>query len=754
MKSELRVLFFSPVAWMLLIVFAFQVGIEFCGSLGEILRSQALGYSPYNISMRIYGGSGLIGSMLGNLYLYIPLLTMGLMSRELGSGSIKLLYSSPVSNFQIIMGKYLSAIAYSLVLILILLIPFFYTIFAIKDPDIPAMLTALLGLFLTISTYAAIGLFMSTITKYQVVAAVGTLALLAMLNYIGRVGQDVDILRNITYWLSISGRSGVFIQGMICTKDVFYFILLIFLFLTLCIIKLSGERRKLSLWNSVAKYAIVFLAVVTLGYISSRPGFIYYYDSTATKSNTLTVESQNVMKRIKGEITLTTYSNVLDDTWHKCTPDSRNYDIDRFERYLRFRPDIKVNYVFYWGKGTNKYLEKEYANYTDEQLFKMKCENNDYNPKRFISEKEIKDDLSQDFGRFVRTIKSSNGRIAYLRKYDDQYSDPFESEITAAFKTLVDKSPMIAFVSGHEERGCYDHSDKGYGPFATNITYRNALVNQGFSVKEISLSEAVPQDVDVMVIADMKAPMTSEEEANFDTYLNKGGNLLILGEPRRQAFMNPVIAKLGLKFADGIIVSPSREYTDEIVAAQVMPSALKVSEYFNKMIAKNYRVITPSATAVIQIEDKGFTVTEILASKDKGSWVEYETTDFMNEKSTINPAKGEIEKSNSIMLHLTRKVGEKDQRIFVAGDADCLASSELTKNRAGLNGNNFSMITEIFRNFSYDEYPIETVRTRPTDDKLYIGDSGLGWTKLVMQWVLPIILLAFSILLWWKRKSR
>lgn len=49
---------------------------------------------------------------------------------------------------------------------------------------------------------------------------------------------------------------------------------------------------------------------------------------------------------------------------------------------------------------------------------------------------------------------------------------PFESEITAALKTLVDKSPMVAFVTGHGERGCGDYSDKGYAAFAQNPSFR------------------------------------------------------------------------------------------------------------------------------------------------------------------------------------------------------------------------------------------------------------------------------------------
>lgn len=752
MKTELKVLFYSPIAWMLLIVFAFQVGIEFCGSLGDTVRSQSLGYSPYNLTGRLIGGyHGLITQMLRNLYLYIPLLTMGLMSRELGSGSIKLLYSSPVSNSRIIIGKYLTAIVYSLLLMAVVLVPTVYTIFAIKDPDIPVMLTALLGMFLTMSAYASIGLFMSTITKYQVVAAVGTLALLAVLNFIGSVGQSIDFVRDLTYWLSIRGRSEVFTDGMLCTRDIFYFLLIIALFLTLSILKLSGERLKLSKWKNIAKYALTISVVVMLGYISSRPKFIVYYDATATKTNTLTQNSQDILKRIKGKITLTSYSNFLDQSYEGWS--SRNWDMQKFEKYVRFRPDIKFKYVYYWGEGTNPWVRSRYPDLTTEELFYKQCENYDVNPKRFISEKEITDDLSQDHGRFVRVIRAGNGRVAYLRRYEDSYRDPFESEITAAFKTLVDKSPVVAFVTGHGERGCKDHGERGYGPFATNITFRHALINQGFTVREIVLGEPVDKDVDVVVISDMRSPLSIEEMTNFEEYVDRGGNLFLLGEPRRQEHMNPLAAKLGLRFSEGVIVSPSREYTDEIVASRVMPTALEASEYFRSMIGR-YNVITPSACAVEQLEGKGFHVVEVLASPEKGSWIEFETTDFLEEHSELNPEKGEVEMSHPVMLYLNRQVGERNQRIFVVGDSDCLATSELTNDRAGLNGNNFKMITEVFRNFSYDEYPIETPRVRPPDDELYVGDTGLQWTRVLFIWVLPLMLLGLSIWLWLKRRGR
>ena len=106
-KAELNTLFCSPIAWLILIIFAFQAGLTFSDLISDQLRYLALNYRPYNLtSALLLGYSGVYSSMQDNLYLYIPLLTMGLMSKEYSSGSIKLLYSSPITNIQIIPVSY------------------------------------------------------------------------------------------------------------------------------------------------------------------------------------------------------------------------------------------------------------------------------------------------------------------------------------------------------------------------------------------------------------------------------------------------------------------------------------------------------------------------------------------------------------------------------------------------------------------------------------------------------------------------
>ena len=197
--NELRSLFYSPVAWFILIVFTIQAGINFSELLKSFIRRQAIGeFNEFGLSSALISGySGLFSVIQHNLYLYIPVLTMGLMSKEFGSGSIKLLYSSPLTPRHIVLGKYLSMLIYGAVLTGILAIFIVFSIFVIPNFDIPMAISGLIGLYLLIAAYSAIGLYMSSLTSYAIVAAVGTLAVLSLLNFIGDMGQNIEFVRDI-----------------------------------------------------------------------------------------------------------------------------------------------------------------------------------------------------------------------------------------------------------------------------------------------------------------------------------------------------------------------------------------------------------------------------------------------------------------------------------------------------------------------------------------------------------------------------
>ncbi|MDR1274383.1 MAG: Gldg family protein, partial [Odoribacteraceae bacterium] len=556
--TELQTLFYSPVAWLILIVFTFQSAMTFTSLFGGYVQNQEMNYVTFNITYNLFGGyRGLFTTAQEYLYLYIPLLTMALMSRETSSGSIKLLYASPVRNCQIILGKYLSMMLYGLVMMAILFVFVIWAGCTVKDFDYPLAFSGMLGLYLLTCTYAAIGLFMSSLTSYQVVAAVGTLATLAVLNFIGRVGQEQDLVREITYWLSISGRANESINGLICSEDVLYFVIVSALFLALSILRLKAARQKARWTASLAKYAAAFLLAFTLGYLSSRPRLMAFHDATRTKQRTLTKNSQEIIKRATGGLNMTVYVNALEGNLSNGLPRNRKYDMERFEQYIRFKPEMKVKYVYYYANTGDPMLARRYPGLGDERVVGQISKAMSLDSTMFTPAANLTVDLEPEAYRMTRLLERDGGQKTFLRMFDDIQRYPGETEISAALKRLVTYLPVIGFVTGHGERDFNNEGDRGYFRFSRDKPFRYALINQGFNFEEVRLDKPIPEHVYILVIADPREPFTPAERARLDGYIERGGNLLVAGDTRRQKVMNPLVEKLGVRFMPGQLVKSS-----------------------------------------------------------------------------------------------------------------------------------------------------------------------------------------------------
>ncbi|MDR2129759.1 MAG: Gldg family protein [Odoribacteraceae bacterium] len=757
-RVELQTLFYSPVAWLILIVFTVQAAIAFTGVFGEYVRTQSMGYRPWNVTVGTFAGfRGLFTLVQGYLYMYIPLLTMGLMSREYSSGSIKLLYSSPLTNAQVILGKYLSMMLYGLVMLLILALFGLFGILAIDRVDIPVILSGLLGIYLLICAYAAIGLFMSSLTSYQVVAAIGTFAVLAALNLVKTMWQDVEFVRDITYWLAISGRSGEMIEGLICSEDVLYFVIVIALFISLSIIRLQAKRQKARPGVTFGKYLLVIVASLSLGYLTSRPAWMAFHDVTRTKARTLTPNSQDIIRRAEGGMTITTFVNILDvpDNW--ILPHSVNHDLSRFKQYRRFKPEIRMKYYYYYDHvPTNTWIEKNYPGLSDrERVIKM-CASWRLDSNLFHRPEEVREiiDLAPEGKRFVRLLERENGKKTFLRIFDDPYRHPDESEISAAFKRLVMDLPLVGFLKGHGERDCVREGDKDYNRFARDKPFRYSLINNGFDFEEVTLDAPVPGNVRILVIADMKKPLTAAEKIHLDEYIARGGNLLIAGEPRRQEIMNPLVEPFGVTFLPGRIVKESEHFQADFIIATPTKEAGKFSYIFNTMITRGQVATMPGCVGLSCTGEKGFTVVPLFTSDTTGGWNEVETTDFVDDTARLNPGAGEVERSYPTMLALSRQVGEKTQKIIIFGDADCISNGEISISRKNVPAANYSLVTGSFYWLSDEEVPINITRPAPPDRKVHVGPKSMYWWNIFWIGFVPALFLSCLLFIWIRRRGR
>jgi len=761
-KTELQTLFYSPIAWLILIVFTIQASISFTNVYEAHVTANELGRNLANISMGLFADPyrGFFTQIQQYLYLYIPLLTMGLMSRELSSGSIKLLYSSPVTNSQIILGKYLSMVIYALGLSLIMFVFILYSGLTVQNFDFPGVLSGLLGLFLLICAYASIGLFMSSLTSYQVVAAIGTFALLAVLNMVGGLWQDIALIRDITYWLSIGGRANEFIRGLICSEDVLYFLIVVALFLTLSILRLKANRQKTPASKSFGKYAGAFIVAFALGYISSRPALMFYHDATRTKVNTLTQNSQDIVAKMKGKLTINTYSNILDTYYYLVMPKSELRDIDRFRQYVRFKPETKIKHYYYYDKANNPSLDKRYPDLNDRERMIQYSKSHRLDSNMFKTPEEIRkmENLLPESNRFVRTLVRENGEKTFLRVFDDMMVHPSEAEISAAFKRLVMELPQVGFVKGHGERDCIRSGDRDYNRFAQDKPFRYSLINQGFDFNEVTLDKEIPESIDILVIAEPRQSISEEHYANLDKYIARGGNLLIAGEPGRQEQANPLAARFGVEFLPGRLVKPSENFSPDFIQAIPTRDGGRMMYWLQDMIRRETIVTMPGATAISYqgAEAKGFKVTELFVTDTAGgTWSETVTTNFIDDTVSVDPAKGEkMEASIPVAIAMSRKVGEKDQKIIVVGDADCISNGEISIGRKGVRAANYNFIMGAFFWMSDDEVPIDVRRPATTDRKLSVGLPGMRITKWGMLGLLPLAMAVFYILLWIRRKGK
>lgn len=231
-RKELSSYFVSPVAYILLIMFGLIFGFFFWNALAifvvEGMEMQMRGQAfPMNLNEQV------IRPLLQNVSViglfFIPMITMRLFAEEKRSGTIELLVTSPIRDLEIILGKWMAAMILYCCLLLFTAVNFAF-LFKYGNPDWKPLALGYLGLLLQAGALLAVGTFISTLTKNQIIAGAATFGVILLLWVVGWVGEyETATWAHVLSYMSIITHYEPFGRGVLTSKDAIFYLTVIFL---------------------------------------------------------------------------------------------------------------------------------------------------------------------------------------------------------------------------------------------------------------------------------------------------------------------------------------------------------------------------------------------------------------------------------------------------------------------------------------------------------------------------------------------
>jgi ABC-2 type transport system permease protein len=242
---ELRSYFASPIAYVVIGFFALVFGWMYLGVMTWFVQQgmqMGMGMGPQNLNVNQQMIRPLLLNVTVVLLFLLPLVTMRTYSEEKRLGTMELLLTSPLTDVQIILGKFLGALALFAVMLAITMIHF-GLLFLFGRPEWKPLLTAYVGLLLFGASFISLGLFISSLTRNQIVAGAATFAVFLLLWIIDWIGSAFGpTVESVTKYLSMTGHLDDFIKGVIDTKHLVYYVSFIAFGLFLTARSVDSER--------------------------------------------------------------------------------------------------------------------------------------------------------------------------------------------------------------------------------------------------------------------------------------------------------------------------------------------------------------------------------------------------------------------------------------------------------------------------------------------------------------------------------
>jgi ABC-2 type transport system permease protein len=244
-QKELKAYFSSPIAYIVIGFFSLMYGYFYWVMLTYFVRvgMQMTQMGPQALNLNEHLIRPLFSNVTVVVLFVMPMITMRTYAEEKRSGTIELLLTSPLSDVQIILGKFLGALLLYAVMLAVTMIHI-GILFIYGSPELKPLLSVYLGLLLLGASFISLGLFISSLTKNQIVAGMVTFAVFLLfwvISWMGSVSSG-STWTEVASYLSIIDHFDDFSKGVIDTKHLIYYFSFIFLGLYLTAKSVDTER--------------------------------------------------------------------------------------------------------------------------------------------------------------------------------------------------------------------------------------------------------------------------------------------------------------------------------------------------------------------------------------------------------------------------------------------------------------------------------------------------------------------------------
>lgn len=698
-KRELKSYFRSFIGLLFIAVTLFFLGLYF--TVYNLLNGYP--YFAYSVS-----------SVIFLFMLSVPILTMRILAEEKRSKTDQLILTAPVSVGAVVMGKFLALVTIFLIPTLIACV---YPLIMANFGSVPMGETylSILAFFLFGTASIAVGVFISSLTESQVIAAVLSFAVLflgyMMPSICSIISSTGNLLTRLLGCFDMYTPFANLLEGTLNIGSIVYFVSLAALVLFLTVQSIQKRRYSVSVKNlSFSAYStgMIALAIAVMAaanlVIGEMPSSWTAIDLTSEKLYSLTDQTKEFVNNMQEDVTIYVIVN----------EDSQDTTLGQtLQRYDDLSDHITVEYV---DPTVNPRFHTQYTDsaISINSLIVVSDKRN-----RVIDYSDIYES-SFDYSTYTSTTTGYDG----------------EGQITSALDyVLSDDLPKVYLTEGH-------------GEYSLSSSFTDALTKENVEYETINLMDydTVPEDTACLIINGPQSDLSADDADKVISYLESGGKVILITGytgsemPNRDALLE----YMGMSVADGLVVEQDQNYYYRS-PYYLLPDVS--ADTYTSGIYGNYYIFAPYSQGILIADEEAedMTYTTFLSTSESA----YSKVDITNMEN-FEKSEGDIDGPFGVGVEAIKAL-EEGEATMVVYSCDQLFTDDAN---VMVSGANQMMFVNTVGGFVDHEVSVSIPVKSYQVSYLTVNQSDAVLIGLVTTIVLPVGCLAAGFVIWFRRRKR